>query len=135
MGEALIGSRVQPGCSAPGPGCTACAGTTPEFPEAPAGLARQQEKVELQASVCRDHLFRDMAEVTVFRESLLSWYDQKKRDLPWRRQVGRQGTVTVIVGGRLVPSPFQITPHLGSHWQAEGEEDLDRRAYAGEYSS
>ncbi|XP_028369625.1 adenine DNA glycosylase isoform X2 [Phyllostomus discolor] len=63
------------------------------------GLARRQEEVGLQASVCPDHLFRDTAEVTVFRESLLSWYDRKKRDLPWRRL-------------------------------AEGEEDLDRRAYA-----
>ncbi|XP_032969249.1 adenine DNA glycosylase isoform X7 [Rhinolophus ferrumequinum] len=29
---------------------------------------------------------RDAAEVTVFRERLLSWYDQEKRDLPWRRR-------------------------------------------------
>lgn len=62
-----------------------------EFPEAPAGQARQQEVV-LQASVSRYHLFRDTAEVTAFRESLLSWYDGEKRDLPWRRRVGRQGT-------------------------------------------
>ncbi|EPQ17084.1 A/G-specific adenine DNA glycosylase [Myotis brandtii] len=74
-------------------------GTTPEFPEAPAGQARRQEEVVLQASVSPYHQFRDAAEVTVFRESLLSWYDQKKRDLPWRRR-------------------------------AEGEVDLDRRAYA-----
>nr|KAF6379479.1 mutY DNA glycosylase [Myotis myotis] len=74
-------------------------GTTPEFPEAPAGQARRQEEVVLQASLSPYHQFRDTAEVTVFRESLLSWYDQKKRDLPWRRR-------------------------------AEGEVDLDRRAYA-----
>ncbi|KAK1340129.1 hypothetical protein QTO34_018693 [Cnephaeus nilssonii] len=74
-------------------------GTTPEFPEAPAGQARRQEEVVLQASVSPYHQFRDTAEVTVFRESLLSWYDLKKRDLPWRRR-------------------------------AEGEVDLDRRAYA-----
>ncbi|KAK2492163.1 hypothetical protein MC885_012499, partial [Smutsia gigantea] len=78
---------------------TACAGTIPEFPEAPAGLARRPEEVVLQASVSLYHLFKDTAEVTVFRESLLSWYDREKRDLPWRRQ-------------------------------AEGEVDLDRRAYA-----
>ncbi|XP_054115265.1 adenine DNA glycosylase isoform X4 [Callithrix jacchus] len=52
----------------------------------PNGLARQLEEVVLQASVSPYHLFRDIAEVTAFRGSLLSWYDQKKRDLPWRRQ-------------------------------------------------
>ncbi|XP_074236817.1 adenine DNA glycosylase isoform X5 [Saimiri boliviensis] len=56
-------------------------------PSAPnAGLARQLEEVVLQASVSSYHLFRDIAEVTAFRGSLLSWYDQEKRDLPWRRQ-------------------------------------------------
>ncbi|XP_047579843.1 adenine DNA glycosylase isoform X3 [Lutra lutra] len=63
-----------------------------------ADLARQQEEVVLQA-FSPYHLFRDTAEVTVFREKLLSWYDREKRDLPWRRR-------------------------------AEGEVDLDRRAYA-----
>ncbi|KAK2106644.1 hypothetical protein P7K49_016158 [Saguinus oedipus] len=57
-----------------------------ECPGAPAGLARQLEEVVLQASVSPYHLFRDIAEVTAFRGSLLSWYDQKKRDLPWRQQ-------------------------------------------------
>ncbi|XP_028690115.1 adenine DNA glycosylase isoform X18 [Macaca mulatta] len=51
-----------------------------------AGLARQPEEVVLQASVSPYHLFRDIAEVTAFRRSLLSWYDQEKRDLPWRRR-------------------------------------------------
>ncbi|XP_020843239.1 adenine DNA glycosylase [Phascolarctos cinereus] len=32
------------------------------------------------------HLFGDADEVTRFRASLLSWYDQAKRDLPWRRR-------------------------------------------------
>ncbi|XP_043857446.1 adenine DNA glycosylase [Dromiciops gliroides] len=32
------------------------------------------------------HLFGDADEVTKFRASLLSWYDQAKRDLPWRRR-------------------------------------------------
>lgn len=58
----------------------------------------------MQASVSSYHLFRDVAEVTALQESLLDWYDRKKRDLPWRRLV-------------------------------EGEVDLDRRAYAGEYIS
>lgn len=88
MGGNLSGSSLQLGCSVPGSWCTACAGTTPEFPEAPAGQARRQEEVVLQTSVSPYHQFRDTAEVTVFRESLLSWYDQKKRDLPWRRRVG-----------------------------------------------
>uniref|UniRef100_A0A2K6K823 MutY DNA glycosylase n=1 Tax=Rhinopithecus bieti TaxID=61621 RepID=A0A2K6K823_RHIBE len=51
-----------------------------------AGLARQPEEVVLQASVSPYHLFRDVAEVTAFRGRLLSWYDQEKRDLPWRRR-------------------------------------------------
>ncbi|XP_032969246.1 adenine DNA glycosylase isoform X4 [Rhinolophus ferrumequinum] len=55
-------------------------------PSAPDGLAKPQEEVVLQASVSPYHLFRDAAEVTVFRERLLSWYDQEKRDLPWRRR-------------------------------------------------
>nr|XP_055203391.1 adenine DNA glycosylase isoform X8 [Gorilla gorilla gorilla] len=66
--------------------CDACAGMIPECPGAPAGLARQPEEVVLQASVSSYHLFRDVAEVTAFRGSLLSWYDQEKRDLPWRRR-------------------------------------------------
>ncbi|XP_036710695.1 adenine DNA glycosylase isoform X3 [Balaenoptera musculus] len=56
-------------------------------PSAPDGLARQQEEVRLQAPVSPYHLFRDTAEVTVFRKSLLSWYDREKRDLPWRKWV------------------------------------------------
>ncbi|XP_044920371.1 adenine DNA glycosylase isoform X4 [Mustela putorius furo] len=67
-------------------------------PSTPNDLARQQKDVVLQA-FSPYHLFRDTAEVTVFREKLLSWYDREKRDLPWRRR-------------------------------AEGEVDLDRRAYA-----
>lgn len=106
MGEALSGSRLQPGCCARGPGLTVCAGTIPEFPEAPAGLAKLQEEMVLQASVSPYHLFRDAAEVTVFRERLLSWYDQEKRDLPWRRRVGRQGT---RIAGR--EAAFQPLPH------------------------
>ncbi|XP_005398763.2 PREDICTED: A/G-specific adenine DNA glycosylase isoform X2 [Chinchilla lanigera] len=50
------------------------------------GLAAQQEEAVLQAPVCPYHLFRDAAEVTAFRGSLLSWYDREKRDLPWRRR-------------------------------------------------
>ncbi|XP_039110723.1 adenine DNA glycosylase isoform X3 [Hyaena hyaena] len=50
------------------------------------GLARRHKEVVLQASVSPYHLFRDIAEVTVFRENLLSWYDREKRDLPWRRR-------------------------------------------------
>ncbi|XP_012578171.1 PREDICTED: A/G-specific adenine DNA glycosylase isoform X2 [Condylura cristata] len=53
-------------------------------PSAPDGLSRSQE--EVQGSVSPYHLFRDSAEVTIFRESLLSWYDREKRDLPWRRR-------------------------------------------------
>ncbi|KAM9244451.1 adenine DNA glycosylase isoform 2-T2 [Dugong dugon] len=68
-------------------------------PSVPDGLVRQQKKVVLQASVSPYHLFKDTAEITAFRGSLLSWYDREKRDLPWRRL-------------------------------AEGEVDLDRRAYA-----
>ncbi|XP_032217046.1 adenine DNA glycosylase [Mustela erminea] len=67
-------------------------------PSTPNDLARRQKDVVLQA-FSPYHLFRDTAEVTVFREKLLSWYDREKRDLPWRRR-------------------------------AEGEVDLDRRAYA-----
>uniref|UniRef100_A0A7N9DCG1 Adenine DNA glycosylase n=1 Tax=Macaca fascicularis TaxID=9541 RepID=A0A7N9DCG1_MACFA len=55
-------------------------------PSACDGLASQPEEVVLQASVSPYHLFRDVAEVTAFRRSLLSWYDQEKRDLPWRRR-------------------------------------------------
>ncbi|KAJ8779546.1 hypothetical protein J1605_012430 [Eschrichtius robustus] len=79
--RALSSSQAKP--SAP----DACARTIPEFSEAPAGLARQQEEVRLQAPVSPYHLFRDTAEVTVFRKSLLSWYDREKRDLPWRKWV------------------------------------------------
>ncbi|XP_062960335.1 adenine DNA glycosylase isoform X2 [Cynocephalus volans] len=80
-------SSSQAKSSAPdGAWCTACAGTIVWCPGAPAGLARQQEEVVLQASFSPYHLFRGTAEVTAFRGSLLSWYDREKRDLPWRRQ-------------------------------------------------
>ncbi|XP_029801881.1 adenine DNA glycosylase isoform X5 [Suricata suricatta] len=90
------------------------------------GLARRQKEVVLRASVSPYHLFRDTAEVTVFRENLLSWYDREKRDLPWRRRVSRQGAGTE--GWHQPPST--LTPCPGLHWQAEGEVDPDRRAYA-----
>nr|XP_025711591.1 adenine DNA glycosylase isoform X3 [Callorhinus ursinus] len=68
-------------------------------PSTPNDLARRKEGVLVQASLSPYHLFRDTADIIVFRENLLSWYDREKRDLPWRRR-------------------------------AEGEVDLDRRAYA-----
>ncbi|XP_017506216.2 adenine DNA glycosylase isoform X3 [Manis javanica] len=67
-------------------------------PSAPDGLAGRLEEVVLQASVSPYHLFRDTAEVTVFRESLLSWYNREKRDLPWRRQKVRW----TWTGGRML---------------------------------
>lgn len=92
VGEALSGNKLQLGYSASDPWFTASAGTIPEFPEAPAGLSRRQKEAVLQVPVSSYHLFRDAAEVTVFRESLLSWYDREKRDLPWRRLVCKRGT-------------------------------------------
>lgn len=89
----------QPDYSALGTWCIVRAGTMPKFPEAPAGLARRQKEVVLRASVSPYHLFRDTAEVTVFRENLLSWYDREKRDLPWRRRVSRLGGRDSGVGG------------------------------------
>nr|XP_044626603.1 adenine DNA glycosylase isoform X3 [Equus asinus] len=85
--RAAVGSRCRKRASSQ-EGREKCACSSAQAkPSAPnAGLARRQEEVELQASVSPYHLFRDTAEVTVFRESLLSWYDREKRDLPWRRQ-------------------------------------------------
>ncbi|XP_046517556.1 adenine DNA glycosylase isoform X3 [Equus quagga] len=85
--RAAVGSRCRKRASSQ-EGREKCARSSAQAkPSAPnAGLARRQEEVELQASVSPYHLFRDTAEVTVFRESLLSWYDREKRDLPWRRQ-------------------------------------------------
>lgn len=51
------------------------------------GLAKQKREALLQASVSPYHLFSDTADVTAFRRNLLSWYDQEKRDLPWRKWV------------------------------------------------
>ncbi|XP_042535729.1 adenine DNA glycosylase isoform X2 [Dipodomys spectabilis] len=75
--HALNSTQAKP--SAP----DACSVAIPECPGASTGLVKQNEV--LRASVCPYHLFRDTAEVTVFRNSLLSWYDREKRDLPWRR--------------------------------------------------
>uniref|UniRef100_A0A8C4L4T4 Adenine DNA glycosylase n=1 Tax=Equus asinus TaxID=9793 RepID=A0A8C4L4T4_EQUAS len=84
--RAAVGSRCRKRASSQ-EGREKCACSSAQAkPSAPNGLARRQEEVELQASVSPYHLFRDTAEVTVFRESLLSWYDREKRDLPWRRQ-------------------------------------------------
>ncbi|XP_032755632.1 adenine DNA glycosylase [Rattus rattus] len=51
------------------------------------GLAKQKREELLKTSVSPYHLFSDMADVTAFRRNLLSWYDQEKRDLPWRKRV------------------------------------------------
>jgi hypothetical protein len=69
-----------------------------------AGVVRQEKEV-LQASVSPYHLFRETAEVLAFRGSLLSWYDQKKRDLPWRRRVSRSGKGAVGEEAGTQPLP------------------------------
>ncbi|XP_072505342.1 adenine DNA glycosylase isoform X2 [Notamacropus eugenii] len=45
---------------------------------------------ETPSQVSPYHLFSDADEVTRFRASLLSWYDQAKRDLPWRRRAAEE---------------------------------------------
>ncbi|XP_037683301.1 adenine DNA glycosylase isoform X4 [Choloepus didactylus] len=90
--RAAVGSRRKQASSQEG-GKKRARCSSQAKPSVPDGLAGQQ------ASVSPYHLFRNPAEVTAFRGSLLSWYDREKRDLPWRRR-------------------------------AEGEVDLDRRAYA-----
>ncbi|XP_066232238.1 adenine DNA glycosylase isoform X2 [Saccopteryx leptura] len=97
--RAAVGSRHRKQASSQGGREKHALSSGQAKPSVPDGLAKRQEKVVLQTSVSPYHQFRDTAEVTVFRESLLSWYDREKRDLPWRRL-------------------------------AEGEVDLDRRAYA-----
>lgn len=62
-------------------------------PSAPDGQAKQKDEEFLQTSVCPYHLFRDMTDVTTFRRNLLSWYDQEKRDLPWRRWVEEEANL------------------------------------------
>ncbi|XP_036033232.1 adenine DNA glycosylase isoform X3 [Onychomys torridus] len=62
-------------------------------PSAPDGQAKQKGEELLQASASPYHLFRDVADVTAFRRSLLSWYDQEKRDLPWRRWVQEEASL------------------------------------------
>ncbi|XP_060235744.1 adenine DNA glycosylase isoform X2 [Meriones unguiculatus] len=68
-------------------------GSSQAKPSAPDGLAKQKGKELLQASVSPYHLFRDMADVVTFRRNLLSWYDQEKRDLPWRRWVEEEANL------------------------------------------
>ncbi|XP_037683299.1 adenine DNA glycosylase isoform X2 [Choloepus didactylus] len=119
--RAAVGSRRKQASSQEG-GKKRARCSSQAKPSVPDGLAGQQ------ASVSPYHLFRNPAEVTAFRGSLLSWYDREKRDLPWRRRVGRQGTRTVRWEAGAQPPPCLL--HLGFHWQAEGEVDLDRRAYA-----
>lgn len=62
-------------------------GSSQAKPSAPSAGPARQQKALLQASVSPYHLFRDVAKVTALQESLLDWYDRKKRDLPWRRLV------------------------------------------------
>lgn len=57
------------------------------------GLAKRKREEVLPASVSPYHLFSDMADVTAFRRNLLSWYDQEKRDLPWRKWVKEEANV------------------------------------------
>ncbi|GAB1288793.1 Adenine DNA glycosylase [Apodemus speciosus] len=57
------------------------------------GLAKRKREESLPASVSPYHLFSDMADVTAFRRNLLSWYDQEKRDLPWRKWVKEEANV------------------------------------------
>ncbi|XP_016047130.1 adenine DNA glycosylase isoform X2 [Erinaceus europaeus] len=67
-----------------------CASGSSQTKPSPCGdFTRQQQQEKelvLPSSVSSYHLFRDQAEVIVFRESLLTWYDREKRDLPWRRR-------------------------------------------------
>ncbi|XP_077815314.1 adenine DNA glycosylase isoform X28 [Macaca mulatta] len=90
-------------------------------PSACDGLARQPEEVVLQASVSPYHLFRDIAEVTAFRRSLLSWYDQEKRDLPWRRRVGRRGAGTVVWVSEVMLQQTQVATVINYYtgWMQE----------------
>ncbi|XP_036748691.2 adenine DNA glycosylase isoform X6 [Manis pentadactyla] len=105
-------------------------------PSAPDGLAGRPEEVVLQASVSLYHLFRDTAEVTVFRESLLSWYNREKRDLPWRRQRvrwtwtgGRMLEVNQLWAGlgyysrgrRLQEGARKVVEELGGHMPRTAE--------------
>ncbi|KAL6093879.1 hypothetical protein STEG23_017439 [Scotinomys teguina] len=62
-------------------------------PSAPDGQTKQKREELLQASISPYHLFRDMADVITFRGNLLSWYDQEKRDLPWRRWVKEEANL------------------------------------------
>lgn len=48
-------------------------------------------------------------------------------------KAGRQARYKNNRVGGWYPVPSTLSPHLGLYWQAEGEGDLDRRAYAGEY--
>lgn len=59
-----------------------------------------------QTSISPHHQFKDPAEVLAFRGNLLTWYDREKRDLPWRRLVGREEKETVVwreTGPYLLP--------------------------------
>lgn len=62
-------------------------------PSAPDGRAKRKDEELLQTSVCPYHLLRDMTDVTTFRRNLLSWYDQEKRDLPWRKWVEEEANL------------------------------------------
>ncbi|XP_032969247.1 adenine DNA glycosylase isoform X5 [Rhinolophus ferrumequinum] len=87
-------------------------------PSAPDGLAKPQEEVVLQASVSPYHLFRDAAEVTVFRERLLSW--QRAR---WTWTGGRMLEVNQLWAGlgyysrgrRLQEGARKVVEELGGH--------------------
>ncbi|EDL90245.1 mutY homolog (E. coli), isoform CRA_b [Rattus norvegicus] len=57
------------------------------------GLAKQKREELLKTPVSPYHLFSDIADVTAFRRNLLSWYDQEKRDLPWRKRVKEEANL------------------------------------------
>ncbi|XP_035377938.1 adenine DNA glycosylase isoform X2 [Electrophorus electricus] len=54
----------------------------------PAGQAKKKAELRLggaeSARPSSYHFFNEPAEVSLFRSRLLRWYDQSKRDLPWR---------------------------------------------------
>lgn len=76
------------------------------------------------ATGCALHRFDDAVELARLRASLLQWYDDNKRDLPWRTAVSTQPP---LVSSTFFPE-FR-RPVLCS-LQAGCERDRDVRAYA-----
>lgn len=82
------------------------------------------QPLSAMSTCCARHRFDDAAELARLRAALLKWYDDSKRELPWRTAVSTQLPL-------VLSTPMsELRPAAICMLQAVSERDRDVRAYA-----